>query len=136
MLTVVTNTCLDVPWAVPSDQDSREELGGGPAPVGTGQPIVWQVQIATGLLVLAAVMLGVVAHIGHPDIAPWHGMLLPVFLCVFTLAAGMRDALRAGAVSRTGWWCSRKATTALSGVAFVAALGTMTVAVSTIVSHF
>jgi hypothetical protein len=117
---VMSDTSTD-PWTAPQPSS---------AVVIKRNPSLWHLQLAVGVFFLAATAFGVLAHHLHPRTEPWSRTLEPPALAICFLATATRTALAAGAITRNGWWLSRRTSTTLTVVAFVAALAVIVLGVA------
>jgi peptidoglycan/LPS O-acetylase OafA/YrhL len=106
----VTN---DDSWAVPPT---------GPTGAASN-PLVWRWWLLAALMLLAATGFGLLTHLRHPAMT-----LEAPLMAVCFATIGVREALKAGAVRRQGWWQSRAAAAAATAVSFAAAIGVMVLA--------
>lgn len=117
---VVSDTSTD-PWTAP--QPSA-------ADVVKRNRSLWHLQLAVGVFFLAGTAFQVLAHHLYPRTETWSRTLEPPALAICFLATATRTALAAGAISRNGWWLSRRTSATLTVVAFVAALAGIVLAVA------
>jgi hypothetical protein len=117
---VMSDTSTD-PWTAP--QPSA-------AAVVKRNRSLWHLQLAVGVFFLVATAFQVLAHHLHPRTEPWSRTLEPPALAICFLATATRTALAAGAITRDGWWFSRRTSTTLTVVAFAAALAAIMLGVA------
>jgi hypothetical protein len=110
----VVSNASDDPWMPPP----QVETAAGTA----NNSLVWRLQLGAGAVCLVAALLGVLAHYLHPRIAPWSSTFEAPVMGISLLTLGAREALRAGAVTRNGWWLSRRTQFVLATVGILAAL--------------
>ncbi len=107
------------PWAAPTPTQPPEAL-------------TWQLTLGAGVLFVVGLGVGAVAHYLHPGRRDGQDELFGAAAALMMLTSGFLQALRAGGITRPGWWQRPKVATILKWTSVLASIVVVVLAVAEI----